>query len=123
MKIKHPSVKSSLLKLIATYELDIEFSSEWAFPLRFELFKDIERRGWYRVHVWEQESFNVEPTFQVGRKRTRRYQSTERLLLERSTQLGGEYDHFKARSDNDALEKVLRDFKERLAHWTGAKAK
>ena len=123
MKIEHPSIKSSLLKLVATYELDVEFSSEWAFPLRVELFKDTERRGWYRVHVWEQESFNIEPTFQVGRKRKQPYQSTERLLLERSTQLAGEYRYFEARNEDAALQKVLSDLKERLAHWTGAEAK
>jgi len=123
MTIKHPSVKSSLLKLVATYECDIEFNSEWAFPLRFELFKDTERRGWYRVHVWEQESFNIEPTSQIGKRKKRPYQSTECLLLERSTQLLGEYNYFKARSGDDALEKVLSDLKERLAHWTGVETK
>jgi hypothetical protein len=123
VKINHPSVKSSLLKLIATYELDIEFNSEWAFPLRLELFKDTERRGWYRVHVWEEEFFNIEPSFQVGKKRKQPYQSTERLLLERSEQLTGDYRCFKARNEGAALEKVLGDLKKRLAHWTGARAK
>ena len=112
-----------MLKLVATYECDLEFGSEWAFPLRLELFKDTDRRGWFRVHVWEQESFNIQPTFQVGKKKKRRYQSTEQLLLERSTQLSGEYNYFKAQSENDALAKVLKDLKQRLAHWTGAQTK
>ena len=111
------------MKLVAIYECDLEFSSDWAFPLRLELFKDTERRGWFRAHVWEQESFNIQPTFQVGTKTKRRYQSTEQLLLERSTQLSGQYNYVKARSENHAIAKVVEDLKERLAHWTGAQAK
>ena len=123
MKIRHPSVKSSFLKLSATYELDLDLGPELCFPLRFEVCKDTERRGWFRIHVWEQETFNIEPTFPGKRKGKRlRYKSSETLLLERHTQLRGDYNYFKAVSEADALAKVVADLKERLAHWTCIKA-
>jgi hypothetical protein len=124
MKIKHPSVASNFLKLAATYELDLDLGPELCFPLRLELFKDTERQGWFRVHIWEQESFNIEPTFPVKRNgRRQRYKSSEMLLLERCAQLRGNYNCFKAANESDALAKVVADLKERLAHWTCIKSK
>ena len=124
MKIRHPSVKTNLLKLAGTYELDLDLGPELCFPLRFEVFKDTERRGWFRIHVWEQETFNIEPTFPVKRKGKRQgYKSSETLLLERHTQLTGDYGCFKAPNEAAALAKVVADLKERLAHWTLIKSK
>lgn len=124
MRINHPSVKTNLLKLVGTYELDLDLGPELSFPLRFEIFHDTERRGWYRIHVWEQECFNIAPTFPVKRNGKRqRYKSSETLLLERATQLSGDYHYFAAGSVTDALAKVIKDLKNRLAHWTATKAK
>ncbi len=124
MRIKHPSVKMNLLKLVGTYELDLDLGPELSFPLRFEVFHDTERRGWYRIHVWEQECFNIEPTFPVRRNGKRqRYKASETLLLERATQLTGDYRCFAAKSETAALAKVVEDLKARLDHWTGIKVK
>jgi len=124
VRIEHPSVKTNLLKLVGTYELDLDLGPDLCFPLRFELFRDTERRGWYRMHVWEQECFNIEPTFPVkGNGKRRRYKSSETLLLERATQLTGDYRCFEAKSETAALAKVAEDLKARLAHWTCTKAK
>ena len=110
MKIKHPSVTSNFLKLASTYELDLDLGPELCFPLRLEVFKDTERAGWFRVHIWEQETFNIEPAFPVKRKGKRQhYKSSETLLLERRTQLRGNYNYFKAASESDALAKVVAD--------------
>ncbi len=124
MKITHPSVKTNLLKLVGTYELDLDLGPELCFPLRLEVFKDTERKGWFRVHIWEQETFSIEPTFPVKRNGKRRsYKSMETLLLERCTQLKGDYSYFKASSEKAALAKVISDLKERLTHWTGIESK
>lgn len=124
MKIRHPAVKSNVLKLVGTYELDLDLGPELNFPLRFEVFRDTERRGCYRIHVWELECFNIEPAFPGKRNgKRRRYQSTETLLLERATQLSGSYHYFAAKTEADALAKVIKDLKGRLARWTLIKAK
>jgi len=124
MRIKHPSVRTNVFKLSGTYEFDLDLAPELQFPLRFEVFRDTTRRGRYRVHVWEQECFNIEPTFPTKRNgKRRRYQSTETLLLERATQLSDDYHYFAAKSEADALAKVIQDLKGRLAHWTLIKAK
>lgn len=124
MRIRHPSVKTNVLKLVGTYELDLDLGPELSFPLRFEIFHDTERRGWYRIHIWEQEFFDIEPTFAVKRNGKRRQRkSSETLLLERATQLSGDYHYFAAKSEGHALAKVVEDLKARLAHWTCIKAK
>ncbi len=117
-------MKTNFLKLVCTYEVDLEFGPEWSFPLRIELFRDTERRGWFRAHAWELEPFNVEPTFPLKPKvgKSRRYKSTELLMVERITQFAGNYDSFRAKSETDALEKVVADLKERLGHWTKEQA-
>ena len=46
----------------------------------------------------------------------------ELLMLERITQFTGNYDAFKAKNETDALAKIVKDLKERLAHWTKVKA-
>lgn len=124
MKIRHSAVKTNFLKLVGTYEVDLDFGPEWGFPLRIELFKDTERRGWFRAHTWELEHFNLEPTFPGKSKagKPMRYKSCELVMLERAHQLTGDYDYFKAKSEADALGKVVADLKERLGHWTKEQA-
>ena len=125
MKIRHSAVKTNFLKLVSTHEIDLDLGSELSFPLRIELFKDTERRGWFRAHAWELEHFNLEPTFPAKSKtgKPKRYKATELLMLERITQFTGHYDGFKAKSEADALGKVVEDLKERLVHWTKEQAK
>jgi hypothetical protein len=125
MKIRHPAVKTSFLKLVATYEVDLDLGPDLSFPLRLELFKDTERKGWFRAHAWELESFNLEPTFPSKTKsgKPRRYLASELIMLERGTQLTGNYDAFKADNETDALAKIVEDLKGRLAHWTKVRAK
>ncbi|NBV20475.1 MAG: hypothetical protein EBS05_00545 [Proteobacteria bacterium] len=124
MKIRHPAVKTSFFKLVGTYEVDLVLGPELDFTLRLELFKDTERKGWFRAHAWEMECFNLEPTFPVKKNgKALLKKSTESILLERTTQLAGSYQHFKAASEPDALAKVVGDLKGRLAHWTQVKPK
>ncbi len=124
MKIRHPAVKTNFLKLVSTYEVDLDLGPELSFPLRIEIFKDTERSGWFRAHAWELEHFNLEPTFPVKTKsgKPKRYKAMELLMLERITQFTGNYDAFKAKNETDALAKIVKDLKERLAHWTEVKA-
>ncbi len=125
MKIRHPAVKTNFLKLVGTYEVDLDLGPELSFPLRFEIFRDTERKGWFRAHAWELEHFNLEPTFPVKKRNGKplRYKASELLMLERITQLTGSYDCFKAKGAADALAKIMEDLKGRLAHWTKVKAK
>jgi hypothetical protein len=124
MRIKHPAVKTNVFKLVSVSELDLHLSSELSFPLRVEVFQDTEKRKWFRAHVWELEHFNLQPTFPVKRKgKPLRYKSSELLMLERGTQLTGNYDYFRAKSSTIALAKVVKDLKSRLEHWTCIKAK
>ena len=124
MRIEHPAVKTNILKLVGTYELDLSISPELNFPLRFELFQDTEKSRWFRVHVWEQEYFDLEPKFRVKRKGMAvRYKTTEKLMLNRPEQLTGDYNYFKATNVSDALTRVIEDLKGRLAHWSLNKAK
>jgi len=118
MKIKHPAAKTNLLKLVGTFEVDLDLGPALSFPLRLEVFQDTEKRNQFRVHFWEQESFDLEPTFPVKRKgKPFRYKSSETLLLERKHQLSGDYSYFQAKSAADALNKAVTDLKARLAHW------
>ncbi len=124
MRIRHPALKTNVLKLIGTYEMDLELSPEFGFPLRFEVFQDTELRNSFRIHIWELEHFNLEPTFSVRRRGKRlRYKSTELIMLERGDKLTGAYDCLRAKNATEALAKVTADLKERLEHWTGVKAK
>jgi hypothetical protein len=85
MKIKHPSAKLNLFKLAGTFEADLALSRELNFPIRFEVFQDTEKSGWFRVRVWEQESFRIEPTFPIKRRgKITRYRCDEILSLERT---------------------------------------
>src|ERR1044072_859754 len=98
----------NLLRLVETFELDVDLGPELNFPLRMEIFQDTRKPGWFRAHIWEQELFNLEPTFPVKRTgKTLRYKSSESLLLERATQLTGDYKYFKAKNTADALGKVI----------------
>ena len=120
MKIRHPAVRSNVLKLLGTYELDLNLGPELAFPLRLEIFQDTERKNWFRAHIWELEHFNLQPTFPARKRgKSLRYKATELLMLERGTQLAGDYEMFKANGPAQALNKVVEDLKQRLAHWTG----
>src|SRR5688572_31083601 len=119
MRIRHPAVTSNFLKLVGTYELDLDLGPEVSFPLRLELFKDTERKGWFRARTWEFEHFNLEPTFPAKRKgKPLRFKSMELVMLERSTQLSKSYDRFKAKDEADAISIVVKDLTNRLAHWT-----
>lgn len=124
MRIKHPAVKTNVFKLVSVFELDLYLGPELSFPLRVELFQDSEKCNWFRAHIWELEHFNLQPTFPVKRKgKPLRYKSSELLMLERGTQLKGDYDYFRAKSSTNALAKVFEDLKSRLEHWTCIKAK
>jgi hypothetical protein len=124
MKIRHPAVKTNLLKLVSTYELDLNLGPELNFPLRLEVFRDTENANNFRVHIWESEHFNLEPTFPVKRNGKKlSYKSSELIMLERGTQLGGNYESFKAKDANDAVRIVIKDLKQRLEHWTTVTAK
>ena len=124
MKIRHPAVKSNVLKLVGTYELDLDLGPELNFPLRLEVFRDTEQKNNFRVHIWESEHFDLEPAFPVKRNGKRlRYKSTELIMLERGSQLSGDYKLFKAKDADEAVGIVIRDIKQRLEHWTSVKAK
>ena len=116
MTIRHPAVKTNFLKLVGTYELDLDLGPELNFSLRLELFKDTARKGWFRAHAWEFEHFNLEPTFPVKNRhgKPKRYKACELIMLERITQFTGNYDSFKAASVEGALALVVEDLKGRL---------
>ncbi|GEM_PF-812978 len=124
MKIRHSAAKTSFFKLVGTYELDLDLGPQLNFSLRLELFKDTERKGWFRAHVWELEYFNLEPTFPSSKNgKSRRCKSSEKIMLERITQLTGNYGCFEAESKKDALLMIVTDLKKRIEHWTNVKAK
>jgi hypothetical protein len=121
MKIRHPAVKTNLLKLVGTYELDLDLDHK--FPLRLELFRDTEKKHNFRAHVWEFEMFNLEPLAQLKTSSQHKYKTTELIMLERGYQLKGDYKSFKAKDADDAVAIVVKDLKQRLAHWTNIKAR
>ena len=125
MRIRHPAVKTNFLKLVGTYELDLDLGPELSFSLRLELFQDTTRKSWFRAHAWELEHFNLEPTFPAKYKNGKplRYKATELIMLERITQFTGNYSYFKAPSVSGALAVMIKDLKNRLEHWTKVKAK
>ena len=53
---------NTLFKLIATYELVVEFSTLER-PVRIEIFKPLEDKFLYRARVWMQNTYNLYPAY------------------------------------------------------------
>ncbi len=121
MRFDHPAITSPLFELVRTLEVDLRLGEDHV-PLRIELFGDLADATRFRCHVWEREFFRLTPTFPQDDAGEPKDVSDDELLVERSTQLRGDYDDFTAPDADAALKRVMEDLAERLEHWTGGKA-
>ena len=119
-KIAHPAITRRVFEKIKTIEFDVTLGEE-SFSIRFELFRDTERKDHFRCHMWELEFFRLTPTFPMNDKGQPHNISDDIVMAERSTKLNKSYDDFIAPDPDTALHMVLEDFKLRLEHWTRIK--
>lgn len=119
MKIQHSAVKSDVFKLIATLEFDLEVAGHFL-PTRIELFRDTERRRFYRCRMWERELFHLKMTLPKSPKSKERHpQSDEELLVERTWELSDKFDKFEAASPKKAMKMFLDSLKKYLKKVAG----
>jgi hypothetical protein len=119
MRIRHPAVTSDVFKLVSTLEFDLEVNGHFL-PTRVELFQDTERPRQFRCRMWERELYHLQLTLSSGGKRkTRRVESDEELLVERTWELSNRFDDFEASSPKAALKRFLDSLKKYLKRVAG----
>jgi len=103
-----------------TVELDVTEGDD-AFTLRVELFQDPSDQTRFRVHIWRTEFYRIQSTFpqdpETGGPAHKA--SDEVLLIDWSTNLAGDYSHFKAENVEAAIDAVLSDVRRTLNRATG----
>ena len=118
----HPAIKSSLFKLIAVYECDIDVG-ENPYPCRIELFQSASNVKLFRARVWEIELCRITPRLPQSPSGKPLHVSDDLLLLERTGRLSRRYDSIQARDPREALQVVFKDLIAKLEEWTGELAK
>jgi hypothetical protein len=117
MRIHHSAVKSAFFELVRVLEVDLILGDE-PLPLRFELFRDTERKGRYRCQIWEREYHRLTPTFPIGKNGRPLHIADAQILVGWYGPQIGDYSNFPASSPNHALKKVIQDFGRFLEHTT-----
>lgn len=122
MEFNHPAANGPFFELIRTIETELTLASDVIEPIRIELFQDIADPTHFRCRLWERESFRLTPSFPQDKDGQPLEISDDEVLVERSTQMMGDYESIEEPNADAALSKVLKDLEGRLEHWTGKKA-
>lgn len=118
MRIQHRAVTSHVFKLITTLEFDLVVRNHFL-PTRIELFQDTSRRRRFRCRLWERDLYHMQMTLaQDSKRRSRRPQSDEEILVERTWELSSKFDDFEAPSPARALRIFLDSLKRYLDRAT-----
>ncbi len=122
MKITHPAITSPVFELVKTVEVDLSLLDE-TWPTRIEIFRDTERRDFFRCHIWQLEYFRIQSTFPQEQGVPAHHPSDHRVMVEWDGPYIGFYEDFVAENAEAALEKVIADFRKFLEHTTREKAR
>ncbi len=120
MKLQHSAITSPVFELVKTVEVDLTLADE-KWPTRIEIFRDTERRDFFRCHVWQLELFRLQSTFPQENGEPAHGPSDHLLMVEWNGPHIGLYEDFAAVSAEAALEKVLSDLGRFLEHTTNEK--
>ena len=128
MKITHPSVRSDVFRLVATYEFDLQIGVHFH-PTRIELFQDTQRTKRWRARLWDLELCRLEATPTEGKRmqpargkqaHPEREMFDEEVMVERTWMLGDEFGDFQAATEAAALRKVIDALVQHLGPATQA---
>lgn len=118
MKIQHPAVTSDVFKLVTTLEFDLVVGKHFL-PTRIELFRDTARKRHFRCRMWERDLYHLQMALAPdGKRQSRRSESDEEILVERTWEISSKFDDFEARSSAKALKLFLdglRKYLDRVA--------
>lgn len=107
MKIRHPAVTSDVFKLVTTLEFDLRVRDHML-PTRIELFRDTARKGHFRCRMWERELYHMQLSLAgKANRRSRRSESDEEILVERTWELSSKFEDFQAPNSAKALKLFL----------------
>ena len=114
MKIQHPAVTSEVFKLITTLEFEIVVGHHFL-PTRIELFQDTNRKRRFRCRMWERDLYHMQISLPPdGKRRSRRAESDEEILVERTWELSTKFEDFAAPNASKALQIFLDTLKRHL---------
>ena len=116
---------SSIFELVKTVELDIQLRDH-SWTTRIELFRDTEKEGYFRCHVWETELFRLTPSFPQDEKNEPAHICDDILMAYRgiahSEIASRMHEPFRAADAEAAMGMVIEDLKRFLEHVTREKA-
>lgn len=117
MKLHHSAIRSPFFKLVTILEVDLAFDDE-SWPIRFELFRNTEKKGHYRCRIRQGEFHRLLAT--LPQKKGRPFEAQDALIfIDWGGAKMGNYDDFKAPSAAKAMKLIISDFKKFLKHTTG----
>ena len=122
MELKHSAIQSAVYELVTTTEVDLQLGDDFM-PMRFEIFRNTQKKGRFRCRMWEGELHRLRPTF--PQKNGKPLHISDAFIF--VEWLGGpgmgRYEDFTAPSAVKALQIVIEDFKKFLKHTTGKRAR
>jgi len=114
MKIQHSAVTSDVFKLLTTLEFDLVVGHHFL-PTRVELFQDTVRKRRFRCRMWERDLYHMQMSLPPdGKRRSRRSESDEEILVERTWELSTKFEDFEAPNAAGALKVFLDSLKRYL---------
>ena len=112
--ISHSAIQSPIFRLIETYVFDVAFGDD-GYPLRVELFQSVADDRWFRCQFWQTETAEVGVYISDGDCFTKD-SATHHILVDWAAYLSRDYSNFEANSTEDAVNTVLQDIRNYLAH-------
>ena len=116
MKIKHSAITSPIFELVKAIEFTLTLEDRW--EMRFEIFQDTETPDHYRARLWQHECHRLQPTFPQDDAGQPEHLQDVVVPYEWSNVKIGDYRDIYAASADEALAKVMGDFKQFLEHAT-----
>ncbi len=124
MQLKHPSITSSVFKLIGTYEFDLLLGTQEdgdQFSLRIELLQSAEHKTLFRRKAWRSELFRIQSSFPQENTGEPKHAPSDEMVLTGFSQPHFLWcDDFHASNRKVALERVAMDIGKLLEHITSA---
>jgi hypothetical protein len=122
MRLKHSAITSSIYELVKVVEFNLTLGETW--PMRFEIFRDVERPGHFRCRIWQLEQHELQPTYPQDEKgRPLPDHLYDPMIAVDYTFPGTiDFDDIVATDADATVEAVVEDFKKYLEHVTGERA-
>jgi hypothetical protein len=119
MAKRYSGISATLFELVHAVEVDLEIEED-AWPVRIDIYRDVEEEGHFRARIWLLETFRIQPTFpQNEAGEPQDTAADEEVLVEWTYNLEQDFESFQADSEEDALEMVLGALEEFVTHISG----